>query len=128
MRRIIRVVLAEESMIGARQPHFDCLPHAICPLAQQFAACVYLNTLAHGGELEIWSVPPRTALEISGIDSGTDLRRMLPPSLLAPVSNGVLILFTARRPHCVRPFVEGERTSSHAFAGLTDAGRLVLWS
>ena len=125
---IIRVVRAEDSAVGASQPHFDCLPPFICPLIHQFAACIYLDTPTHGGELEIWDVPSKSAAEISEIDFRTDLRGMLPPSTFVPVANGDLIVFNSRRPHCVRPFAEGARISLHTFIGLTKLGQLVLWS
>jgi len=126
-QQLVRIVTAEESHLGSQQPHFDCLPQRYAPLEAQFAACIYLEMPSAQGALELWPVPRYSHAQIGAIDPSCDLRAMWPdPHSIVP-TEGDLILFDTRRPHCVAGFTSGRRVSLHCFIGLTGEGGLVTW-
>lgn len=123
-----RFVYAKDSFLGETQPHFDSLPQHVRTLEKQFSANVYTDIPYAGGELEVWNVPPLTPEEILQIPIGKRWRAVLPPPLVVKPQVGELILFNTRRPHAVRGFENGIRSSMQCFIGMHKDHTLEYWS
>lgn len=125
---VCRFVYASDSFLGEKQPHFDSLPKHIRNLEKQYSANIYMDIPEMGGELEIWDVPPFTHEDVVEADIHKDWRSILPLPLVLKPKPGELILFNTRRPHAVRGFKRGIRSSIQCFIGLYTDGSLEFWS
>lgn len=125
---VCRVMYAEESVLGETQPHIDSLPSHIQHLNKQYSANLYVHVPEVGGELEIWDVPPLKAEEVLMVDMEGDWRSHLPEPLVIKPKRGELILFNTRRPHTVRSFPSGTRSSIQCFIGMYKDYTLECWS
>jgi hypothetical protein len=125
---ICRTIRADSSETVGRQPHFDCLPDTILPLSRQLSANIYVKLPDTGGELEIWDVPEFNRAAISATGPGDDLRSQLPAPVLVSPTKCELVMFNTRKPHAIRSFPSGCRTSIQCFIGVKPDGALVLWS
>lgn len=119
-----RVSHAEMSHMSEDPPHFDALPAKFAPLARQFAANIYLKVPEHGGELEIWDVPPLSPLSTVP----EQWRQQLPASTILKAEIGDLIIFNCRRPHAIRRFSGEPRVTMQVFIGYEPEKALQLWN
>lgn len=125
---LFRVVQASRSQLLSHNPHVDCLPTQYMSFSGQFTANIYFHIPQNGGELEVWNVPPLKGKEIDECQSIANWREILPEPLVIRPDVGELVLFNARRPHSVKDFSEGVRTSIQCFVGLAEDQKLHLWS
>jgi hypothetical protein len=125
---ICRFMYAEDAFLGQVQPHFDSLPRHVQDLEKQYSANIYMDIPDEGGELEIWDVPPLTATDIVQSDVEKDWRSTLSEPIVIKPEPGELILFNTRRPHAVRGFKSGIRSSIQCFIGIYRDGSLEFWS
>lgn len=125
---LFRVVQASRSQLLSHTPHVDCLPTKYMFFKGQFTANIYFTLPPKGGELEVWDVEPLKGKEIDDSASIQNWRGLLPEPIVIMPEIGELVLFNARRPHSVRDFSEGIRTSVQCFVGLADDDTLHLWS
>ena len=139
-----------EALLGATRAekedgliHVDASPF-LSPEHGGFTANVYAEVPAVGGELCVWpvsladpeSVADRAMAFLLGnsFDSPlmaevqSTMRKLLPrPCIIKPVP-GDLIMFNAGRPHAVRGFTEGLRSSCQTFIEHEDNAPLALCS
>jgi hypothetical protein len=125
---ICRCMYAEDASLGQEQPHFDSLPPHVQALEKQYSANIYMDIPHEGGELEVWDVPPLSPGDIVQSDVEKDWRSMLPPPIVLKPEPGELVLFNTRRPHAVRGFKSGMRTSIQCFIGMYKDSSLEFWS
>lgn len=123
-----RIVLAKESHLGEIQPHIDSLPQNIHSLKKQFSANIYIHVPESGGELEVWDLPPLSPEAVTQLDIDHTMRNTHPNGILFKPSEGDLALFNTRRPHAVKSFSKGIRSSIQCFIGLNKDGSLTYWS
>lgn len=112
----------------SKQPHVDFLPEQFEELAGQFTVNIYLKTTDHGGDLELWNVPPLQSSQARELETNYDWRSQLPKPLLIKPHAGDLIMFNSRCPHAVTSFTQGQRVSIQSFIGLKKNNQVVLWS
>lgn len=124
-----RMMPYQLSHLSAEQPHIDAVPSEYFPhLAGQFAANIYLNVPAVGGELEIWPVAPISTRASKNFIPPALWREVLPASLIVKPNNGDLLLFNTRRPHAITAFeTTPVRTSLQTFLGLNGDRSLFFW-
>lgn len=125
---ICRIMEPQDPPFPPSQPHFDALPSQVCTLSKQFSANIYIDVPDSGGELELWNVPPIAGFEVSDVDVDVERRTSLPePITISPKARD-LILFNTRRPHAIRQFERGIRSSLQCFIGITSLGSIEVWS
>ena len=125
---ICRCMYAEDASLAQEQPHFDSLPPHVQALEKQYSANIYVDIPDEGGELEVWDVPPLSPGDIVQSDMEKDWRSILPPPIVIKPAPGELVLFNTRRPHGVRGFKSGMRSSIQCFIGMYKDGSLEFWS
>lgn len=125
---ICRFIFAQDSFLGGEQPHFDSLPPHVQHLEKQYSANIYMDIPHEGGELEIWNIPPLVPTDIIRSNVEKDWRAILPSPLVIKPKPRELILFNTRRPHAVRGFKKGTRSSIQCFIGQYKDGSLEFWS
>jgi hypothetical protein len=125
---ICRCMYAEDASLGQEQPHFDSLPPHVQALEKQYSANIYVDIPDEGGELEVWDVAPLSPGDIVQSDVEKDWRSILPPPIVIKPEPGELVLFNTRRPHAVRVFKSGMRSSIQCFIGMYKDGSLEFWS
>lgn len=116
---IFRQTEAEFSQPG-EEPHTDGLPREIGQLLRQLSANIYIDLPPAGGELLLWPTD-----EIASKDLA--LHQQVAPVEVTP-KPGMLILFNTRKPHAIRSFREGKRSSLQCFIGVQPDHRIVLWN
>ncbi|MBM0233427.1 hypothetical protein JNW91_17130 [Micromonospora sp. STR1_7] len=97
----------------------------------QLAFNIYIRVPPVGGETVLWRrrwQPDDEALRIPGGYGYHEAVAADAQSLTLRPALGDGLLFDPRHYHTVRPATDGRRISVGCFVGLTDDGRLVLWS
>jgi hypothetical protein len=102
----------------------ETLPHVDgpWPCDQHFGINVFCSTPAIGGELEVFGGPTLLHNEIHQVSPKYDFRQDGRSSELIKPAPGDLIIVNTRRPHAVKGFSQGTRTSVSAFMMLTANG------